>query len=381
MADWSYIDTPEALNALCGKLAAAEWLTVDTEFVRERTYFPQLCLVQIGSPEHLACIDPLRLDDLTPLFALLRDPGITKVFHAARQDLELFFQLMGEVPAPIFDTQIAAALCGWADQVGYATLVQDICDASVDKSHARTDWSRRPLDPEAISYAVDDVRYLRDIYARLRERLVELGRDTWVAPENAALAEPALYMPAPDTAWRRIRGQQKLRPAQRGRLAALAAWREREAIERNRPRKWLIKDEVLLDIARRNPADREALMKIRGMSDGQAGRHADALLNVLASAAGDIDAPPIPGRLTPAQEAVADLMTAVVRMKSAEQNISQAQLATRKDLDALIRGDTDIALLKGWRRAALGEMLLQLLNGGLGLRVEDGKPVIEALSD
>lgn len=381
MSDWRYIDTAEALDALCRDLATADWITVDTEFVRERTYFPQLCLVQVGSPELLACVDPLALKDLRPLFALLSDPSIIKVFHAARQDLELFFQLMGEVPAPIFDTQIAAALCGWADQVGYATLVQDICNASVDKSHARTDWSRRPLDSEAVSYAVDDVRYLREIYRQLCGRLTQLGRDTWVEPENAALSEPALYLPAPDIAWKKVRGQQKLRPAQRGRLAALAAWREREAIERNRPRKWLVKDEVLLDIARRNPTDRDGLMKIRGMSDGQTGRHADAILQVLGNARESIEAPPIPARLTPAQEAVADLMTAVVRMKSAEQNISQAQLATRKDLDALIRGDTDIALLKGWRRAALGEMLLKLLNGDLGLRVEHGKPVIETLAD
>lgn len=246
------IEDNEQLAALVARLRDGEWVALDTEFMRERTYYPQLCLIQIAGPNELACVDPLALDDLEPLTALLTDTSVTKVLHAAVQDLEILWQTTGALPEPVFDTQVAAALLGYPDQIGYATLVASMLGHALDKAHTRTDWSQRPLAAEQVAYAADDVRYLAELYPRIREQLAKRGRLEWVNAESETLADPARYTPDPGQAWKRIKGVDKLRPAQQQALARLAQWRETTAMRRDRPRRWILKDDVLVQLARKN---------------------------------------------------------------------------------------------------------------------------------
>lgn len=371
-----------ALRELAAELRKSDWFALDTEFIREKTYYPRLALVQVATDDVIACIDPLALDGLEPLLELLYEPGIVKVLHAARQDQELFFNLTGKAPAPVFDTQVAAALAGWPDQVGYGTLVKDIAGVELDKSHARTDWMQRPLPDEALSYAADDVRYLGRVYRHLHGELARRGRLEWIAEDLAQLSEAGLYTARPGEAWRRVKGTQKLKPKHMRVLAELAAWREETAMHLDRPRQWLVRDEVLVDVARRQPADRESLLRIRGAADSALKRHANEVLERVAAAR---DMPPLElpeqrERLTPEEEAQVDLLMAVVRQAGAEQAISPANLATRKELARLVAGDPDVNVLKSWRRKAVGEALQALLRGEAALRIRDGRLTLDASS-
>lgn len=381
-----YIDTATDLEALCARLREHSWLTLDTEFIREKTYRARLCLVQVASDDDVACIDALALDDLGPLLELLLDPTITKVLHAARQDLEIFHDLAGgRVPAPIFDTQLAATLAGFGDQVGYAELVRRLLGVDLDKSQARTDWSARPLDPEQISYAADDVRHLREVYAQLRDRLTASDRLGWLDDDFATLVDPDTYRSDPQSAWRKVRGGNQLRGRQLAVLRALAAWRERTAAAADRPRRWIMDDAALLALARSSPARREQLAKVRGLGEALVRRHGSDLLELIhdarnADTTGE-SPPPRPRPLTAAEEAGVDALMALVRLQAHRHEVSPATLATRRDLEALLRGEPELPLMTGWRRGLCGELLEAFLAGGVRLRFGSGGLVMEPPGD
>jgi ribonuclease D len=375
--DYQWIDTEAALKMLCEELRTSKWLALDTEFMRERTYYPQLCLVQIATPDRVACIDVLAVKQLEPLFVLLNNPDIVKVMHSGRQDLEMFFHLTGLVPAPIFDTQLAASFAGLPDQAGYATVVQALLGVTLEKSHTRADWSRRPLAAAVLQYAADDVRYLRDIYQRLKQTLESQGRLEWLEAENVVLTDPATYRPDPETAWQRLHGLQRLNARQFATAKALAAWREQEAMRSNLPRQWIFKDEVLTDLARQRPISTAALTSIRGMQDGLMRKHGDELIALIAAAQGQDKPEKSPERLSVQDEVLVDALMAVVRIKGDEAGVSPAQLATRRDLEQLVRGQRDVDVLKGWRLETAGKALMDFMQNKTRLAVTDGRVRIQ----
>ena len=374
--DILYIDSPDALASLCEQLKGNTWLCLDTEFIREKTYYPQLCLIQVSTPDIIACIDPLAIKDLSPLSSLLADPGVNKVFHAASQDLELFYHLNETVPAPLFDTQVAASLMGLGDQIGYAGMVKEMLGVSLDKSHSRTDWSQRPLEPEQIRYAADDVRYLRDCYLQQLQWLTEKDRLDWLEDDFAKLTDPDRYQPVPENTWMRVKGIQKLRPQHLVVLKALAAWRENRAISSNRPRRWILKDEVLFEMARRSPKRVEELSRVRGLEERQISKHGEEWIQLIdqAQQLPKSEWPELASRkrLSPEQETIADLLMAGLRLFAQEASISPQAIATRKDIEALVSGNRELGLLQGWRMELVGRELLDLLDGRSGLTIENG---------
>jgi ribonuclease D len=367
-----YIDTPAALEGLCRRLMGAPWLAVDTEFMRERTYYPELCLVQVATDDTVACIDTLALPSLGPLLDVLLDPATVKVLHAARQDLEIFFHLADKVPQPVFDTQVAARFLGLPDQAGYGAVVQSLLGITLDKSHARTDWARRPLPLAALEYAADDVRHLRTLYHRMQSELTARGRAGWADPELKALVDEKLYRPDPEGAWNRIRGIQRLKPKALAAAKALAAWRERVAMAENRPRQWILKDEAIMDLALHPPADLAALTAVRGVGDGLAKRHGTELLGLLAAGGAPEERRKPETPLGARQEALVDALVALVRLKAAAGEVSAASLATRAELERLVRGERELPVLKDWRLAMAGQALLDFLAGGYALAAGDG---------
>jgi ribonuclease D len=375
-----YIDSAPELARFCLQLAGTGWFALDTEFLREKTYYPKLCLLQVATPDSVACIDPLALDTLDPILDLVFDPGITKVMHSARQDMEIFYHLRGAAPGPVFDTQVAALLLGYPDQIGYGNLVSEVLNVRLEKLHTRADWSIRPLTQDQVSYAADDVIYLVDVYLNLRNRLVERGRLEWLDEDFARLSSDALYSNPPEDAWLRVKGGNRLNGAALAVLQALAGWRETLAQQRDRPRGWILRDDALLEIARHRPASLEALGRIRGMQEAFIRHNGEQVIGLVAAAGKQRPAPPADGgsrlQLTPAQDALVDVMSAVVRLSGAEHAINPAVLATRKQLERLVSGDADVEILHGWRRKLVGERLQALLAGELSLSVRDGKLVL-----
>jgi ribonuclease D len=288
MNDILYLVDQPALDEFCTGLRGASWLALDTEFIREQTYYPQLCLIQVANTEQIACIDPLALPSLDPLLEVLYDPTVTKVLHAAYQDLEIFYYLRGAVPTPIFDTQLAASVLGYGNQVGYANLVQQMLGVELEKTHTRADWRRRPLPSAWLAYAADDVRHLREIYWQQRVMLKERGGMEGLDEDFTALTDPVRYQPQPQEAWRRIREHQRLRGVQRAVLQALAAWREEQAIRNDRPRRWILHDGPLLELARRMPDDVDGLARIHGLPPATLRRHGPALLERIAIARAEL---------------------------------------------------------------------------------------------
>jgi ribonuclease D len=363
------VENDESLRAFCASLKGASYLALDTEFVRVRTYYPELCLIQVAAPQRLACIDPLAWErlpvaipppvSLAPLLDILHDPSIVKIMHAGRQDLELFYLLDGRLPAPLFDTQIAAAMLGFDDQVGYAKLVESLLGITLEKAHTRTDWAERPLSAEQLSYAAEDVQHLVTLYERLRERLAERGRLAWLEEDAQALLDPTLYRVVPEDMWRRVKGCANLRnPAERAALEKLAAWREREAMSRNRPRQWVLRDPLLLAIARAMPASRQRLSQIPELPRPVVDRYAANLLELIDSARGATG----PGHpsLERTDTEHADRLVAAVRKCAASNDLSPSLIAPRRELTQLLRGDRDLALLRGWRLDLIGRELLAL---------------------
>jgi ribonuclease D len=372
-----YVDNRADLDSLIGKLKACRWLALDSEFLREKTYFPKLCLLQVATPELVACIDPFAFGELEPLLDRIYDPGTLKVLHAARQDLEILYHLCGDVPKPVFDTQLAAPLLGLADQIGYAALADQILGVHLPKGHARTDWTQRPLPEAQLRYAADDVRYLALLYPRMREELASRGRLVWLEDDFARLSDPEQYRPDPELAWRRLPGTDRLRGQQLAVLQALAAWREASAQREDRPRGWLMRDGDLLNIARLCPRTRAQLHTLRGPPRQMLERYGEQILELVRTASSR-PPPSLPARrpsrsLSPAQGAVVEALMAVVHLRGAEQALHPSALASRKDLQRLVLGERDLDLLRGWRRKIVGEDLCATLGGELELRVVAGK--------
>ncbi len=339
-------------------------IALDTEFMREDTYFPILCLVQVCCGDTLFCVDALSLGRPATVAGLFREPGRTTVLHAAHQDLEMFFQETGELPASLFDTQIAAAMTGFDAQISYAQLVRELLDVELDKSQTRTDWRRRPLSPAQLEYAADDVRYLAQIQPLLAQRLESLDRTSWHEQECARMLRPATYTADPANAWRRLKGLGRLDPDAGVRARRLAAWREREAVERNKPRQWIIRDRLILDLARQCPGSADDLAQIDDVPEPVARRYATTLIELLAqplaTAEGvEIEAAAAP--LTREQRQLAKALRARLSACAEEHEIGAGLLANRVDLENLARGRRDLDVLHGWRRVVVGNELLTLL--------------------
>lgn len=355
-----YIVDQAALVDFCASLRDALWLALDTEFIREQTYYPQLCLIQIAVPGQTACIDPLALPSLDPLLELLYQPSVTKVLHAAHQDLELLFHWCGTTPVSIFDTQLAALVLGYGSQIGYAALVQQELGVELSKAHTRADWRRRPLAPEWLKYAADDVRYLAQLYPKLRAALQDHGWLEALTEDFAALRHPDRYRMQPQEAWRRLREERRLSGGQRAVLRALAAWREEQAIASDRPRGWILPDAVLLELARRMPSAEEQLQGIRGLPAATWQRHGPVLLERMAAARAESPADwptrPARPRLTAAQVTRVAEWLAVIATRARARGIAPQAVADRRDVENLVVG-WDSPLSHGWRAALIGREL------------------------
>lgn len=376
-----YIDTPEALESWVADMQGRPWVALDTEFVRERTFYPRLCLVQMATDDRAACIDPLEVTNLAPLRPLLSDPATTKILHAARQDMEVLEQTLGRVPTPIFDTQVAAALLGHGDQTGLETLLRELCGVQLKKSQTRSDWCRRPLSPEQIRYAIDDVRYLGAIYERLHTALAEAGRLEWLTAELKALTESAEDPGTDETAWQAVKGAGRLQPHELAVLRELARWREAQARRRDRPRRWILTDETLVAIARARPEDPQSLARIRGLDQEHRHRYGDELLETVASGlrcpAEDRPAPPQGRMLDPAEEPLVDIVLGLVKAAAARHRIAPTVLATRKEVERVVAGVPNRPLLKGWRRELVGAAIEHFLAGHAAVRVTDSGAICQ----
>ncbi len=374
------ITTTEALAELCQRLRVETFVTVDTEFMRERTYWPDLCVVQLGGTHETAVIDALAPDlDLTPLKELFDDTSITKVFHAARQDIEIFVLKFGDVPRPMFDTQVAAMVAGFGDQVGYEALVAGLTGGTIDKTHRFSDWAARPLTAAQITYAAADVTHLRDVYEALCSRLAKDGRLDWTKQEMATLHEASTYRVDPETAYERLRPRSTNRRFL-GQLQALAAWREREAQRVNIPRQRLVKDETLLEIAATAPASAEELMRSRGITKGFAeGKTGLAMLAVIeATKALGESALPVPpaAKDTPRPSAaLVSLLKVLLAAKCEQHQVAAKLVANSEDIDRLAVEDSpNIPAMSGWRREVFGNDALALKRGAIALGV-DGRRI------
>lgn len=364
------------LAGFCARQKGADYVTIDTEFMRDRTYWPKLCLVQIAGPEETAAVDAQAAGlDLAPLFDLLLDPGVVKVFHAARQDIEIFYHMTGKIPAPVVDTQVAAMVCGFGDAVSYESLAAKLAGARIDKSSRFTDWSHRPLTEKQLQYALSDVTHLRPAYEKLKRRIDKSGRGEWVEEEMRVLTDPATYQLDPRQAWRRL----KTRSENRRFLAVLrevAAWREEEAQTRDLPRNRVLKDESIIEIASHAPTTIDELARSRGMQRSFAeGRMGQA---ILAAVRRGLDLPEpeaptpeprldLPGGLAP----VIDLLRVLLKTKCEAHDVAQKLVASADDLAAIAADDdADVPALTGWRRELFGEDALALKQGRLALTAD-----------
>ncbi|MBF0304946.1 MAG: ribonuclease D [Alphaproteobacteria bacterium] len=368
------------LAALCTRLSTASFITVDTEFMREKTYWPQLCLVQLAGPDEAVAVDPLAEGmDLAPLFDLLANPAVLKVFHAARQDIEIFHHLSGKIPTPLFDTQVAAMVCGFGDAVGYETLAAQLARARIDKSLRFTDWMQRPLTDRQLHYALSDVTHLRVAYEKLRRRLDRNGRLSWLDEEMAQLTDPVTYDGDPEDSWRRLKPRSSS-PRFLAILRELAAWREREAREKDLPRQRLVRDEALMEIAASAPTTVDDLARTRGMSRGTAeGRFGQAMLAAVARAQAlpeeQCPTPPERVDLPRGMGPVVDLLKVLLKLKCDEHDVASKLVASSSDIDAIAADDeAPVPALHGWRRQVFGEDALRLKHGRIGLALApDGK--------
>lgn len=357
MTDYQFVDL---LDTLPSGLASQDLLGVDTEFMREKTFFAQLCLVQVSSPEHVYFLDPLQDHDMASFWDELMSK--TWVLHSARQDIEVISQAAGKMPTAIFDTQIAAGLLGMAPQLGYAALARDLFDVELPKSHTRANWTRRPLPEGLLHYAAEDVEYLLPAAEFLSECLERKGRLEWAEEDSAALLDPALYAIDPSQAIGRLKAARNLRGRARTAAVRLAAWRESEALRRNRPRQWIARDAVLLELAARRPRNQAALDDIEKLPRKLIQRSGKQLLDAIAASGNDANDYRPPGPPDEAQKALLKEMQAVVARASVELDIAAEVIASRKELSAVIISEkTDSRVFRGWRKGVIGDQLLRLL--------------------
>ncbi len=371
------ITTTDDLNQLSKALAERPFFAVDTEFMREKTYWPILCLIQAAAEGEEAIIDPMAPGlDLGPFLELLANARVTKVFHAARQDIEIFHQLMGAVPAPIFDTQVAAMACGFGEQIGYEPLVRTLTGAQIDKGSRFTDWARRPLSDAQLHYALSDVTHLREAYKILHQRLEREKRIGWVEEEMAALRDPALYRADPERAYARLK-LRGVRPSDVGPLIALAEWREREAQEKDVPRGRILKDEAIFELARVKPSTPEELGRARTIPQGfERSRTAQQILEAVARGR-KIPREELPeidrdDRRAAAPPDVVELLKVLLKRQSEKYGVAARLIAGGDDLDAIALGRKDVPALEGWRREVFGDVALKMLEGKIALTLNKG---------
>ena len=380
--DYLYIDNNEALAQFCAELGQAHYCAIDTEFIRESTYYAELALIQIGSGEHFACIDPLTISDFTPFAELLAKPDLLKLFHSCSQDLEILYQKFGAVPAPVFDTQLAAAVLGYNHQISYADLVQQVCAVTLEKKHTRANWMRRPLSQDELDYAMDDVRYLLTVYEHLGEQLKTSRRDSWMEKDLRALTASEKYEVDLSQVWRRLKGVQKLKGEKLKIAADLCRWREELAQRQNRPRRWIVKDDTLIEIARQKPASEADLSSIPELQEKTIRRHGAELLAIVAHVA-HTDPSEWPqhdkvNNLDKQQLALGDCLMALCRVLADENDIALATLVVRKDIDNLILNSKSSRLTQGWRFAMAGEKLLEFIHGQSAISFADEKLQLES---
>ncbi|MBR2815738.1 MAG: ribonuclease D [Reyranella sp.] len=373
------ITTTDELAAFCKPLADTEFITVDTEFMRERTYWPKLCLAQVAGPEDAAAIDALAEGiDLAPLDELMANPKVLKVFHAARQDIEIFHLRLSKVPSPLFDTQVAAMVCGHGEAASYESLATKLAKAKIDKSSRFTDWSRRPLSERQITYALSDVTHLRVVYEKLKRQLDKSGRFSWIAEEMAVLNDPATYRADPEQAWRRLKPRGSS-PRMLATLKEVAAWRERTAQRIDIPRQRLLRDEQVLEIASHSPKTVEELAMTRGLGRGFAeGWQGRELIEAIARARALPDSE-LPSRDKPTEQlrapgAVVDLLRTLLRLKAEQAGVAGRLVANAEELDRIAAGKRDVPALKGWRREVFGAEAIDLIEGRLALALAGDQP-------
>ena len=356
------IDSADALTAFVGRAARATTVALDTEFMREKTYRAELCLLQLAFDDEAVCIDPIAIPDLSPIAPLLVSAAVVKIMHAARQDLEVLLPAVGLVQ-PVFDTQIAAALAGHPSQVGYAELTRRLLGVDLSKAHTRTDWARRPLSPEQQEYALDDVRHLPALRASLLETLAAQGRLAWLDEELAALGNADTLRVDPEDAWRKVKGLPMLDESRQRLAQALAAWRERRAVERNRPRGWILDDASLREIVLRLPRSPDALAALPEMQESTVRKCGEELLALVRDAGIADPPPPLPRRERPdpAQLALVKRLADVASNVARSLELSPEVLATRRELEKLAAGRRDVSLLRGWRAEVVGKELLAAL--------------------
>lgn len=377
----SLITTTADLADACARLARHPFVTVDTEFLRETTYYPKLCLIQLASPDEAVMVDPLAPElDLAPFFGLMVDQAVVKVFHAARQDLEIVWMLGRVLPTPLFDTQVAAMVCGYGDSVGYEQLANDLAKARIDKSSRFTDWSRRPLNEAQLVYAEADVTHLRDIYLALKADLESTGRQGWVAEEMAVLNSPGTYEVKPENAWLRLKGRIR-KPKELASLIELAAWREREAQHRDVPRQRVLKDDALMDIVQRAPRSVEALGELRSVPNGFERSRSGAEVLAAVERGFALDPKDLPRlereRGRSGNGAVLDLLKVLLKAIADAERVAPKIIASSDDLEAIAFDDeAAVPALQGWRREVFGEKALALKNGTLSLRIARGRVVV-----
>lgn len=378
------IETTAELAAACETLASGEYLTIDTEFLRETTFWPQLCLIQMAGPDIAVIVDPMAKDiDLAPFFELMANTNVVKVFHAARQDIEIIYNLGKLIPHPIFDTQVAAMVCGFGDSVSYDQLVSRIKNVHIDKSSRFTDWSRRPLTEKQLDYALADVTHLRDVYLHLKAELEREGRSLWLTEEMAILEAKETYDIHPDDAWQRLKMRLK-KPIELAVLQKVAAWREREARNRNVPRGRILKDDGLYEIAQQQPKDVEALSRLRTIPKGWERSAAGTAILEAVNAALELpkaEMPKLPrqNQAPEGAQAAGEMLKVLLKLIAEKQGVAAKIIANSDDLERIASEGpkADVGALKGWRRELFGDTALKLINGEVALRFVDRK--IEAV--
>lgn len=369
------IETTAALAEACTVLAKSEFITIDTEFLRETTFWPELCLVQMASPTLEVLVDPLAKGiDLTPLFELMANPNVVKVFHAARQDIEIIYHLGGLIPHPIFDTQVAAMVCGFGDSISYDQLVQRIKNVQIDKSSRFTDWSRRPLTEKQLDYALADVTHLRDVYLALKAQLEREGRSLWLTEEMDILESRDTYDMHPDDAWLRLKSRLR-KPTELAILKFIAAWREREARSRNVPRSRVLKDDAIFEIAQQQPKDAEALSRLRTIPKGwERSASGTAIIETVNAALAlpkeEMPKAPRHSHAPEGSGAAVELLKVLLKLTADKHGVAAKVIANSDDLDKIAaEGEkATVAALTGWRRELFGDVALKLINGEVALR-------------
>ena len=377
-----YIADQGDLEAFAQRCAGSPVLAIDTEFLREKTFYPKLCLLQLATDDEVAIVDPFAVESLDPLVPVFEDTRTMKLFHAGSQDLDIIYRELGMLPSPLFDTQIAAALLGHVQQIGYGSLVAEVCGVSLKKADSLTDWSKRPLTESQLDYAADDVVYLPELYRAMTRELESKGRLHWLDADFADLSNPARYDANPRDRYRRLKRVSTLSRRQMSAAREVAAWREEQAQSRNVPRKWILTDEQVVEACRREARNVSDLFEVRGIRERLSTRDAREVSKLIVKG---LDAPSDSwpeqergGRNERNVDAEIDLMTSLVRLRAKENGVAMPTLASHEDLAKVARGHTeDVDLMRGWRRAIVGDELLDLLAGDISLRLSKGTVIVE----